>query len=324
MRALALPLLFAALLSAPSPSHAQAARAAAKRQEAKTEVTRLMAGGSPQTAISRLQFLGEEKWASQELVRGFVRLTADDRRRNVAQVVAVLGASTSESFFIELTQSEDSALRMYGAQGLGRMRSKQVNALLPLLEDPSYGTRREAAKALGATKSKRAVRPLLTAAKTEGELEARQAMLVAVGRLGDKRAVKGLLTHLESSSESTRLAAGQALVLLDAPQGHAFAGKLLTSDDRFVRRQGVALYDGVSARQAKKHLEPMLDDSDKRVAAMAARTLYQGGDESKLEWLVLSSWHAPTSEKLHYEAELETLMVTDSQRRQILQKAGLP
>ena len=287
------------------------------------EVVRLLSGGAPQTAISRLQFLGEEKWASQELMRGYDRLTADDRRRNVAQVLAALGSPVAEAFFADLTQSDDGALRMYGAQGLGRVKSKRVDVLLPLLSDKTSGARREAARALGQSKQKRAVKPLLTAAKTEGELEVRGAMLVSVGRLGDRSAVKALAPFLESTSESTRLAAGQALVLLDAAEGHAFVGKLLTSDDRFVRRQGVALYDGVPARQAKKHLEPMLDDSDKRVAAMAARTLYQGGDKSKLDWLVLASWLAPRDEKLHYESELEQLMVSDDQRRAILKKAGV-
>lgn len=299
------------------------AKAQERRREARAELAKLVAGGNPQSTLARLNYLGEQRYAAVELGSAWDRLTQDERRRDVSFVIAGLGQPLSERLLVEFTTSSDSAVRMNGASGLGRIRSKQVKALLPLLEDPSLGVRREAAKALGAAKNKKVGKALLKAAKTEGEVEVRTAMLVAAGMSGDASVSKPLAEFLESSSESTRFAAAQGLVLLGNARGFEFAKKLLGSDDRFVRRQGVALFEGTRAKTARPYLEPMLKDEDKRTAAASARILYEGGDASKLEWLVLASHLSRPDDKLTIEAELERLMLTDDRRKQILKKAGI-
>jgi len=184
--------------------------------------------------------------------------------------------------------------------------------------------RREAARALGTLRVAQAGSALVTAARAEPELEARAAMLTAAGQSGDVRQGAALRPFLKSSSESTRFAAARGLVHLGAPEGLAFARGLLGSEDRFVRRQGLALFEGVSAQHSGRALRPLLEDPDRGLAAGAARVLYQGGEGTMLEWLVLAAWRAKDPrERLAVERELEPLHLGDEARRAVLRRAGV-
>ena len=98
---------------------------------------------------------------------------------------------------------------------------------------------------------------------------------------------------------------------------------LLASEDKLVRRQGLALYEGVAVKQSAPALRPLLEDEDRTLAASAARVLYQGGDKTMMSWLVLASWNAQGEEKLVYEKELEALHLADDERKALLRKAGV-
>ena len=120
-----------------------------------------------------------------------------------------------------------------------------------------------------------------------------------------------------------RQAAAQGLVLLGSPRGFAYAKAKLASSDRYERMAALALFDGVGAKAAAPLVAPLLDDEDRRLAAQAARVLYDGGDRSKLEWLVLQSYQANGEERLPYEEVLERLRLTDEQRAAILRQKGI-
>ncbi len=313
-------LLLAPLALALPPSAQKRLR---NRAEVDAQIQRLAEGASVPSVISRLQYVGEAEYAAA-VIQEYLRKLVDERsRRNFVAVLAALEARSAEPALSRLAMDGDSAVRMYAAQGLGRLRSRNVQVLLPLLEDKSSGARKEAAKALGASRNRAMSRELLAAAKQETELEVRAEMLVAAGRAGDVRQAAALKEYLSSDSESTRFAAAKGLCHLGSPEGFAFANKLLGSEDRFVRRQGLALYEGVSAKKAGPTLRPLLEDKDRALAAGAARILYQGGDKKMMDWLVLASWNAKGEEKLAYEKELETLHLADDQRRAILRKAGV-
>jgi HEAT repeat protein len=235
-----------------------------------------------------------------------------------------LAARSAEAELVQMTHDSDPVVRMNAAQGLGRLASRQWKSLLPLLKDPSMGVRAEASRALGATHAAKAAKPLLSAARGETEPEVRSVMLAAVGDLGDLSAAEGLAAYLGSQSESARLGAARGLCHLGAPQGIAYAKKLLDSKDKFERRSGLDMFEGASARVAKGVLKPLLKDADVALAAKAARILYQGGDAVMIDWLVLASFHAKPEEKEAYERELELLHLQDDQRKAILAKAGLP
>lgn len=303
---------------------ASAQKMLSRRMEADEAIHKLTAGASVPHTVSRLRYLGVEAYAAEQLTQ-LLRRAVDERlRRNLTATLAGLGARGAEPVLARLTQDGDSAVRMYAAQGLGRLRSRRANVLIPLLEDNSSGVRKAAARALGTTRNAKAGRVLLGLAKTEPDLEVRTAMLVAVGEVGDVKQAAGLKPFLESDSEATRFAAARGLCLLGHKDGFAFADKLLTAEDKYVRRQGLALFEGITAKRGRAALRPLLEGADKALAAGAARILYQGGDSKMLDWLVLASWSAKsTDEKLIYEKELEPLHLADDKRKAILRRAGM-
>ena len=295
-----------------------------RREEARALVEQVVQGGLPvPTAISRLRLLREEAHAAGLLMQSLPSVLEPRRLRDVTAVLAGLEVREAEPALAKLAGHEDGAVRMYAAQGLGRVRSQRIDVLLPLLEDKSLGVRREAARALGATRNPKVGKVLLATARLESDPQTRVMMLEAVGASGDKKQAPALEAFLEDSSESTRFAAARGLCLLGAPEGFAFARKLLASEDKHVRRQGLALFEGLSAKQAGPMLRPLLEDKDRTLAAGAARILYQGGDKTMLSWLVLASWNAQGEQKLTYEKELETLQLADDERKALLRKAGV-
>jgi HEAT repeat protein len=321
LRPASLALVLLAPLALALPPSAQ--KRLRNRAEVDAQLEQLVAGAPVPTTISRLQYAHEEEYTAEQ-IQLLMRKAVDERtRRNLTAVLAALGARGAEPLLARLASDGDSPVRMYAAQGLGKLRSRRVEVLTPLLEDKSMGVRKEAAKALGLSGNPRVGKTLLALARTEPEPEVRAELLVAVGRSGDARQAATLKEFLSSDSESTRFAAARGLCHLGAPEGFAFANKLLGAQDRFVRRQGLELYEGVSAQKARASLRPLLEDPDRSLAAGSARILHQGGEPKMLDWLVLASFHAKGDEKLSYEKELEVLRLADDQRSAILRKAGV-
>ena len=298
-------------------------KAMGRRAEAQGLVDQITSGGNGQAAASRLKFLGQEAWASGALADALGKSVDERQRRNIVVALSLLGSPAAERTLLSTLHDDDGAIRMAAVQGLGRMGSKAVGPMVPLLADKTMGVRKEAARALGAAHDPKVGKALLDAAKAEGEPEARAAMLVAVGESGDKKQGKALEAFLENSSESARFAAAQGLCILGAPKGYAFAKALLASKDKLERRQGLALFEGTKSKDSKDVLKPLLADPDTALAAGAARLLYLGGDPAALEWLVLASNRANGEAKLVYESQLESLRLSDDQRKAILAKAGI-
>jgi HEAT repeat protein len=321
-RSLGLVLLLLAPLALAAPPSVQ--KRMRGRAEVDAQIDQLISGGvSVSATVSRLRYIGDRAYAADGLQHALRRAVDERTRRNITAVLAGLEVSSAEPLLSKLAADEDSTVRMYAAQGLGRLRSRNVQVLLPLLEDKSLGVRKEAARALGASRNPAMSKLLMAAARKEQELEVRAELLVATGRAGDARQAPALKEFLGSDSESTRFAAAKGLCQLGSPEGFAFANKLLGSQDRFERRQGLELYEGVPAKKAAPVLTPLLKDSDRGLAAGAARILYQGGDKKMLDWLVLGSWNSEGEEKLAYEKELEALHLADDERKAILRKAGV-
>lgn len=321
-RSLGLALVLIAPLALAIPPSAR--KRGRTRAEVDEQVSLLLRGGSVPSTISRLRYLGEREYAAEALEQAFRKVLDERTRRNVTAVLAGLEARGAESFLVRLATDGDSTVRMYAAQGLGKLHSRQVQVLVPLLEDKSLGVRKEAARALGASRTPTMGKLLISAARREPELEVRAELLQAAGEAGDAKQAPALKEFLTSDSEITRFAAAKGLCRLGAQEGFAFADKLIASEDRFVRRQGLALYEGVPAKKAESTLSPLLKDADRALAAGAARILYQGGDKKMLDWLVMASFNAANNdEKLAYEKELETLQLADDERKAILRKGGV-
>lgn len=278
-------------------------------------------------AANRISFLGTEAAATDALTYA-LRQAVDTKARNLyfevlSQIATphpeLLGPATNAA-----RATDDLSFRMNGLRILGRLKQpSSVKVLTPLLTDKVLGVRRESAKALIAINAAKAAGELLAAAKVEDDPETRALMILGVGKLGDSKQAKGLESLLDSSSESTRLAATQALCALGSKKGLEAAKKLLASKDKYERLQGVMLFEGASAKVATPVLTPILQDPEVSVRARTARLLAQGGDATLIEWMVVESYKAPTDDRLVYETELEQLRLTDDQRAAILKKAGL-
>lgn len=277
-------------------------------------------------AANRLSFSGQERFATVQLA-DLLKRTAEPRRRSALLETLALVATPdpeAERAFGRALGDEDIGNRLAGLRGLGRIRAVGSVAVVERqLGDKALGVRREAARALGAIGLPRSSAPLVNAARGEDDPEVRALMLVSAGRCGDKKVAPALESWLDGSSESARTAAARALCLLGSPKGQAFARKLLASKDRFERLQGVLLFEGATAKVAGPVLTPVLEDEYPPAKAAAARILYLGGDKAKLDWLVIQSFRASGEDKLPYERELETLRLTDEDRRAVLRKAGL-
>lgn len=282
---------------------------------------------SPTQAANRISFLGTEA-AATDVLAFALRQPIDAKTRNAYFEVLSQIATPHPELLTPATNAarstDDLTLRMNGLRILGRLKqASSVKVLTPMLTDKVLGVRREASKALIAINGTKAAGDLLAAAKVEDDPETRALMLIGVGKLGDPKQAKGLESLLDSSSESTRLAATQALCVLGSKKGLEAAKKLLTSKDKYERQQGVMLFEGATAKVATPVLTPMLQDPEVAVRARTARLLAQGGDAKLIEWMVIESYKAPTDDRLVYETELERLRLTDDQRASILKKAGL-
>lgn len=315
------------LLTLPVLCITGAAAPAAAAPSAKAAVHQILAApsdGQVSAAAARLKYLGQEAFAIRVLLRAWAEGITPEQQRSVAQALVLLEHPSAIASFIDFTHEADPVLRMAGAEGLGRTRltkqshAPRVKALLPLLQDGSFGVRREAARSLERIGAKGAGAALVDAAAGEGEPELRVAMLSAAGTSGEAKIIPALRAFGESSSESTRFAANRALCRLGAEEGLAAARALLTSATSAEKRQGIALLEGASLRDSSTLLEPLLLDEDRAAAAAAARTLHQNGDARMLAWLVLSSDRSSGETKLIYEKELERLRVSDEQRKAIL------
>ncbi len=299
--------------------------AVSKRSQASDLVNEVLSGGAnPNTVVNRVKHLGEEAYAAHELGSLMLKEPDLEKRRLMAQVVAQLGHPQGESGLLAGLNDEDGPVRMYAAQGLGRMHSRAAGPrLAQALADKTLGVRRDAARALGLIGDSKYGGAIARAVKAEEDPETRAAMLVALGQTGDKKQIPVLEGFLASSSESARFGAAADLCMIGAPSGHKFAKAMLASKDRYERMQGLVLFEGAKAKDAAPVLEPLLKDPDRALQAASARILYQGGDKSKLDWLVLASFQALGEERLPYEKELEALRLPDDERRAILRKAGI-
>lgn len=293
------------------------------RAEAQRVLPAMRTSSGVAAAVSRIQFVGEQKWSAGQVTQMLSRETDAEARRNLTEGLAGLGVKESEPTMLALAKDKDATVRMFAAQGLGRIETKQGATLVALLSDKNLGVRRQAAESLGRTGEAKWGSALLKAAKAEEDPSARGVMLHSIGRIGALSETQGLEAFLTNGSEMTRYAAATALCLLNAPTGVAFAQKLLAAPGRFNKRQGIMLFDGTALTTAEPALKPMLEQPDPTLSALAARVLHGAGSKGMLEWLVVRSHRALGAEKITYERELEVLMVTDEQRAQILRAKGL-
>jgi HEAT repeat protein len=283
---------------------------------------------APPQAINRFTFLDAQRQGAFELTLALARITDERQRDVVLSVIAALAGPPPleevERALLSALATDDLSRQLTAARGLTRMRSARVvPLLLGMLKDERVGPRRQAAQSLGELQVASAGPALAAALAAEKDLETRLDLVAALGHVGDRQQLPVLLALLTDGSETTRVAAARSLCLLGDARGTAFARTLLASTDPHERLQGVLLFEGLKAKQAAPVLSPVLADADGEVRATAARILAEGGDKSKVDWLVVESTKATGDARWPYEKQLEKLRLTDEDRRASLKRAGL-
>lgn len=204
----------------------------------------------------------EKLWPkAQEKVR--VMLADEDPRLRgpAAMLVARLGGSEALSALIErLKEEEVTQVRQDLLKAIGHLRD--LKALPVVLEEINSKYKQVAAaaaealaqiaskQALEAELRKKAVKTVVDryeqASKANDTAALREALLTAMGALGDKRVVKLLIGALKDPAATVRLAAVNALAGLGQKESAAAIVALATDNDRGVRRAAIAALGALS------------------------------------------------------------------------------
>jgi HEAT repeat protein len=140
--------------------------------------------------------------------------------------------------------------------------AEAATLLLPLLQDKSEFVRREAAYALGKTRSRSAVAPLVNILTRDKEMSVRGAAAIALGEIGDEAAAQPLAQVLAAQPEKKKTAKGEA--------------------DDFVKRAAARSLGRIKSRSSVEVLIATLtnDANDSDVRREAATALGLIGDTS--------------------------------------------
>ena len=191
-------------------------------------VTQLLALYDGKYVRRLVPLLNDDSLISQAVIKG-LRST----RENISPVIleftdstdpliragcaSILGAYPSESVIaalIKLLQDPDVRPRLNAAQSLGEIRDKSaILALLNAIDDRSDLVGRAAIMALGDIKDPSVVDLLVNRLSTEQNRLIKQAILYALGELGDPQAAKPLLDLFLQPQESEKMRDSAALAL---------------------------------------------------------------------------------------------------------------
>lgn len=313
MRLLLVPLLLVCALALP--------RTALADGDARLAVAEILRGQDVRLQVSRIQYAKQER-AGARLLSGYVRHRSGAVRRNVALALSFLAGPAQLAELKLLAGDVDGAVRMGAATGLGRAGPQAAEALIPLLEDPTHGVRREAARSLGAVGTPRegaAVARLLT---SDEELEVRVAAMIALGQMKATRQKGLLLERLRSDSRATREAAARGLVLMGDAEGFRYVRDRLASHDVHERLGGLELLEGISLAALAPIANPLLEDDEHRLRASAALHLARAGERRARLWLILAAHDARVEERAPYSRALEALLVTEAESNEVLRRTG--
>lgn len=308
------PLACALLLSVSSP-------AAGNHVEASIAMADILRGHDVRAQISRLQYLRAERSASH-ILAGHAHSPDLATRRNVALALSFLAGPSELQALEVLAGDPDGAVRMNAATGLGRAGGRAAPLLLPLLEDRTYGVRREAARSLGRVGKPSHGRAVAKLLRSDEELEVRLAALVALGEMKAVRERGHLLEALRSSSSATRDSAARGLVLMGDAQGFAYVRARLSGAEIGERLGGMELLEGLPLETVAPLLHPLLEDDVHRIRAAAGLRLAQAGEKRARLWLILAAHDAPLEARGPYTRALEALLVTEAESNTVLRRAG--
>ncbi|HEU00831.1 MAG TPA: hypothetical protein ENH89_10840 [Aurantimonas coralicida] len=191
----------------------------------------------------------------RELLTSLLGDEAAGVRAAAANLAAQLGdAEMTDMLLASLTGEQDAAVRRGLLMALGQLRDpRALQAVLPNIGDESDEIAMASARALGRIADKhalsedersQAVAALLeryrTSEQGSNQAELREALLTAMGVLGDRAFAPCVKRALAEPAATVRLAAVAALQKLGQPDSAKMLAPLVEDGDRGVRRAAIA------------------------------------------------------------------------------------
>lgn len=188
-----------------------------------------------------------------------------------------------EPLLVMANRDKSPEARRAATRALEEMSDPEVHGRLPplapmlsALKAPDAVTRKDAALKLATRGNRRSVGPLLEQVKAETDLEARRAMIEALGEIGDPIAVPFLLSHLDDAAApaAERYSVMASLAVLKDPRA---VPKLITvarkDNDTTARRFAVRALGYMTTSEAREALVAALVDRSPPVRIEALRAL---------------------------------------------------
>lgn len=130
-------------------------------------------------------------------------------RMHAARAVGRINNPRSIQFFLPLLQDHVKAVREEASTALGSIGETAIPSLVDALTHQDWQVRLHAVEALGKTRSRKAVGPLLSALSGDADSAVREDAIRALAAIGDPESVDGLLAVL--NAPGLRTLAVQAL-----------------------------------------------------------------------------------------------------------------
>ena len=214
-----------------------------------------------------------------------------EERRDALVRLGNLGRAESSRVALGALNDPSAIVRATAAHAvLSLSANEAIAALAPLLNDKSEFVRQEVAYALGQTRSRSAIQPLIASLSNDKQASVRAAAAVALGQIGDASAVAslaGMLGHSSSTEKSAKKkrvkrenefvlrAAARALGQIGSPAGVPILIEALSDENNVadLRREAAYALGLIGDRSAEPALGTVLTARDPYLSRISHEAL---------------------------------------------------
>ncbi len=206
-----------------------------------------------------------------------IRVGSVEEKREALFQIRNINTESASRIAIPALRDADAIVRATAVSSvLALSGDDAASVILPLISDKEEFVRKEAAYAIGKTKSSLAVQPLIARLRKETNDEVRGAVVFALGLLGDTRAEEVLLRELEKNknlfaARSAARSLGQVRSKKSIPVLIAILRDAKKPDD--IKRESALALGLIGDKSATQILEENLGSKDYLLAQICAESL---------------------------------------------------
>lgn len=206
-------------------------------------------------AAGRLMALHDE--AAIPLLAQVIRSADPSARELATRVLAELGGDSAVPPLLNALKDPEESVRGEAAAALGQLRRPQaVDALIVALDDPATSVRMRAVWALGELKAHDAAVKLEAHLKKEEHIPLRNAIIQALGKIGDISVIPALIEFVKESPMETRILAAAALGELGGDEAAGALRFIIEEQDRLEQtNSGNTSLDSIIKLQQARQLK---------------------------------------------------------------------